>query len=397
MRLHEAETGKVIKSVQPPRNDVAQRIHWDIPNYAGKKGYLEVVDRNNGHSYAWVAVGRFSPEVVPMPAVIPSQIDLRQKSAAELAAQLKIEKLEQPLEDLFLDESANELSRAAAVKALMALNPAKHASEVGKMLANPAEPEKLREECAKTLGETKLPDADAIIVAAIATAPQGLQSQLALTLASKTEGAEALLIAAETGKASRQLFQDKILRDRLAASKPKDYSQRIDVLTQGLPTANAERQKLIDERAAAFSANTASLGMGMQVFKKNCIVCHQLDREGATVGPQLDGVGNRGADRLIEDILDPSRNVDPAFRVTLFTTKDGDVESGLFRREEGEMVVYADTTGKEHSLPKAQIAERRQSQLSLMPDNFGQVIKPKDFNDLIAYLLSKGHKDEAKK
>jgi putative heme-binding domain-containing protein len=277
------------------------------------------------------------------------------------------------------------------------LNPAKHASEVGRVLANPSEPEKLREECAKTLGETKLPESDAIIVAAIATAPQGLQAQLALTLASKTDGAEALLAAAEHGKASRQLFQDKVLKDRLAASNPHNYAERIETLTKGLPAANAERQKLIDERAAAFNAGTASLGMGMQVFKKNCIVCHQLDREGATVGPQLDGVGNRGADRIIEDILDPSRNVDPAFRVTLFTTKDGDVESGLFRREEGEMVVYADSTGKEHSLPKSQIAERRQSMLSLMPDNFGQVIPAKDFNNLVAYLLSKGHKDEAKK
>jgi putative heme-binding domain-containing protein len=137
--------------------------------------------------------------------------------------------------------------------------------------------------------------------------------------------------------------------------------------------------------------------MGMQAFKKNCIVCHQLDGEGATVGPQLDGIGNRGADRIIEDILDPSRNVDPAFRVTLFTTKDGDTESGLFRREEGQMVIYADTSGKEHSLAKSEVVERRQSALSLMPDNFGQIIKPEDFNNLIAYLLSKNGKIASKK
>ena len=34
--------------------------------------------------------------------------------------------------------------------------------------------------------------------------------------------------------------------------------------------------------------------------------------------------------------------VDPAFRVTLLTLKDGDVESGLIRREEGEIVVVAE-------------------------------------------------------
>jgi putative heme-binding domain-containing protein len=397
VRLHEAGTDKVIKSVQPPRNDTAQRITWDIPNYAGKKGYIEVVDRNRGHSYAWLAAGQFSPEVVPMPSVIPNQIDTRQKSAAELAAQLKVASLEKPLDELFVDDSANEASRAAAAKALMVLNPTAHAGDVAKVVQNPAEPQKLREECAKVLGESKSADVDTVIVGALATAPQSLQVQLALTLVSKADGAEALLAAVETGKASRQLLQDKVIKDRLLASNPKNGTARIETLTRGLPTQDAERQKLIDERAAAFNAKDATIGMGMQVFKKNCIACHQLDGEGALIGPQLDGIGNRGADRIIEDILDPSRNVDPAFRVTLFTTKDGDTESGLFRREEGQMVIYADSTGKEHSLAKTEIGERRQSALSLMPDNFGQVIKTEDFNNLIAYLLSKNGKIASKK
>jgi putative heme-binding domain-containing protein len=127
------------------------------------------------------------------------------------------------------------------------------------------------------------------------------------------------------------------------------------------------------------------------------MICHSLDGQGATIGPQLDGVGGRGADRLVEDILDPSRNVDPAFRVTLFTMNDGDVQTGLLRREEGEMIVVAEPTGKERSIPKTGIASRRQSQLSLMPDNFSQLISTNDFNDLIAYLLSKNTKASASK
>ena len=121
-------------------------------------------------------------------------------------------------------------------------------------------------------------------------------------------------------------------------------------------------------------------------------MCHSIDGQGATIGPQLDGAGNRGAERLIEDILDPSRNVDPAFRVTLLTLKNGEVESGLIRREEGETVVVADVTGKERSIPKSEIASRRESTLSLMPDNLSDVIKPEDFNHLLAFLLTKGSK-----
>ena len=149
---------------------------------------------------------------------------------------------------------------------------------------------------------------------------------------------------------------------------------------------------MINQRLARFNQTESSALFGAQVFKQTCAVCHLIGGQGMTIGPQLDGAGNRGAERLIEDILDPSRNVDPAFRVTLFTLKNGEVESGLIRREEGETVVVADGTGKEHSIPKSQITERRQSALSLMPENLADTIKSEDFNHLIAYLLSTGSK-----
>jgi len=125
------------------------------------------------------------------------------------------------------------------------------------------------------------------------------------------------------------------------------------------------------------------------VFIKNCAPCHRLESQGSVVGPQLDGIGQRGAERLCEDILDPNRNVDRAFRSSLLTLKDGDVVSGLFRREEGELLVLADGTGKEITVPKAQVTERRESEVSLMPENFGEILTSADFNDLMAFLMSK--------
>jgi putative heme-binding domain-containing protein len=192
------------------------------------------------------------------------------------------------------------------------------------------------------------------------------------------------------------LLQDRNVKDRLSASKPADLQQRIAQLTKGLPPADAERQKIIDQRAAAFNLQEASAASGAEIFKKNCMVCHSIAGQGASIGPNLDGIGNRGVPRVVEDILDPSRNVDRAFRVTLFTLKDGDVQSGLFRREDGEMVIIAQPTGQETSIPKKDIVARRESELSLMPDNFAQVLAPKDFNDLLAFLVSKGAKNAGK-
>ena len=108
------------------------------------------------------------------------------------------------------------------------------------------------------------------------------------------------------------------------------------------------------------------------------------------IGPQLDGIGGRGLERILEDVLDPNRNVDINFRTHIIVLKEGDVVSGQARREEGELLVIADSTGKEISIPKKGIESRRESETSLMPANFGDIIPEKEFQDLMAFLLSKG-------
>jgi hypothetical protein len=81
----------------------------------------------------------------------------------------------------------------------------------------------------------------------------------------------------------------------------------------------------------------------------------------------------------------------------LLILQDGDVQTGLFRREEGQMLVLAESTGKEISVPKAGVKERRESETSLMPDNLADIVPPDDFNDLLAFLLAHGVKPAGEK
>jgi putative heme-binding domain-containing protein len=389
VRLRDAVTQKILVQTPPPRNDIAQPIHWDLALNASKHGYLEIVDGDNGSAYAWLAVGRFNPAVITVPVVAPNQIDKRLLAAAELAGTLRLAKLEPRMANLLNDQNMDAATRGAAAKALAMINPESNLTALSNILGNAEEPFKLREQVAATLGELNSPSAQAVLVDQLRTAPASLETQLGLALSANTQGAEALLLAVSDGKASARLLQNRNIRDRLAAAKPANLSERLEKLTANLTRANDERQKRIEERRAAFFPGTAQPARGAEVFKQNCAVCHSLDSQGALIGPQLDGVGGRGADRIIEDILDPSRNVDRAFRTTLFILKDGDVQSGLFRRDEGEMVVVADSTGKEFSLPKSSIKERRESETSLMPDNFADVLTAEDFNHLLGFLLAK--------
>ena len=59
--------------------------------------------------------------------------------------------------------------------------------------------------------------------------------------------------------------------------------------------------------------------------------------------------------------------------------------------------LLAEATGKEVSVPKQKVEEKKQSESSLMPDNFGDLLSHEDFNNLMAFLLSKGSKTTAQK
>ena len=210
---------------------------------------------------------------------------------------------------------------------------------------------------------------------------------LAVALAATTDGAELLLDAIEKGKATPRLLQDPTVLERLRAASPQDGTERITTITAQMPPADEAIRRLVTQRVAGFPKAKAGAESGLAVFKKSCVACHKLGNEGAKIGPQLDGIGQRGPERLLEDILDPNRHLDAAFRATNLVTKNGLVVVGLRLREEGQVVVLADIQGKEVRIPIGDIEESQLSNASPMPANFGEQIPEADLYHLVAFLL----------
>jgi len=392
VRLLDASTHETLIKVGPPRNDEAQRVAWDLSQFAGRQGVLQLVDGHDDDGYAWLAAGRFEPAVVTMPDFIPNSASQRQQNAADLVRTVPLPKMEARMAQLLAAEANTPSARAASARALVALNQQTYLPILANSLADTNQPVVLREKLAFILAELNSPAAREAVLSALGVSPRRSQIKLAQTLAANPAGAEALLAVAESRKLSPQILLDQQVKERLVAAKLPQFKQRYEKLTAGLAPASAEMQKLINSRHAAFNPELASAERGRTVFEKTCAVCHQIDGKGVVIGPQLDGVGNRGLERLIEDVLDPNRNVDPAFHSSNVTLKDDTAITGLLRREEGEVLVFADSTGKEITVPKKEIAERRESELSLMPANFGDVLSVEEFNDLMAFLLAHGAK-----
>ena len=72
VRVVETGTGRELHRAYPPRNNEAVRIGWDLSTAKGRQVQLEVVDGDNGPSFAWLAITRLDPQVVRVESFAPS-------------------------------------------------------------------------------------------------------------------------------------------------------------------------------------------------------------------------------------------------------------------------------------------------------------------------------------
>ncbi len=218
---------------------------------------------------------------------------------------------------------------------------------------------------------------------ALAVAPAAKQTELAQVLSASALGSVKLLEAIETGRAPLDLLRNTLIRQQIGETNP-----RLIALTSVLPDKSEETLSLMKERRAEYDVADRSFDRGKVAFQNYCSVCHRIDGEGGAIGPNLDGVNVRGVDRLIEDILDPSRNVDPAFSVTTIRARGGKTISGIGSRVEGGEIVLTDTTGQLHRVPEAEVIEQVHSRASLMPAALGAQIPASEFPHLLEFLLA---------
>jgi len=213
-----------------------------------------------------------------------------------------------------------------------------------------------------------------------------LRERVVYVLAGSTAGAQLLMDAVREGRLPAQTLAEPTLRERLVAGKPESVRTAVAALAQADSATEVARERRIQAFASRLVARAGSAEQGARVFTANCSACHAVRGQGGQVGPQLDGVGHRAPAELLAKVLAPNRTVAPAFRYETVILKNGDVFTGLYRREQGVSVAFVDREGKEISVPKSQIVERRSSAHTLMPNNFMDVISEADLQHLVAYL-----------
>jgi putative heme-binding domain-containing protein len=210
------------------------------------------------------------------------------------------------------------------------------------------------------------------------------------TLSSRSTYAMALLESVRSGVIPRRDLSVTIARQIQSMSDPKVKAALAEVWGTIRPTSG-EKAPLMAKYKTILTSDrlkAADLSKGRSVFQRNCVSCHKLFDEGASLGPELTGSDRANLDYVLENVLDPSASVPAEYRVSTVATNDGRVLSGMIQQQDDKTLVVR-TTNDRVVLAREDVAELKASNQSMMPEGLFERLSDDEVRDLVAYLATK--------
>ncbi|XZE55263.1 PVC-type heme-binding CxxCH protein [Planctomycetaceae bacterium SH139] len=381
IELVDAASGEVLRTALPPRSDVLQRVEWDCRDLQSREVILRCIDGDAAGAYAWLAFGQVEPNWLE-----PSETVGPLRRALQLVTDYQLRQFLPQLNTLLNGQQLSLRERAKVGRAMAALNRQPLLTILFDSVDDAVSLERLPANWLQAATTELALDVSQELVAWSKQLNASGQRQFTLRLVANRELVAPLLETIDAGAMSAQVLLDKNVADKIEAVITPTQQKLYEQLRQLAEPTDDAVQAAMQEVLAAYSRGAGQVAIGAALFTKHCANCHQLAGVGQVVGPQLDGVGGRGPVRLIEDILQPDRNVDRAFRVTTVLTLDGQVLTGLVRSEDEFHLMMVGNDGKPFQIVKDEIEELRQGTKSLMPGNFHETLKTDELASLIRYL-----------
>ena len=224
----------------------------------------------------------------------------------------------------------------------------------------------------------------------LALLTRGEQSESALShLLSSTSGA--LLLSSALNE--RRLSQETTAFVLRRAATHTD-SQIRDLFERFLPPNQRIARLGATFDVPALLAKRGDSDRGSELFFHaagvTCRKCHSIDSQGGKIGPDLSRIGRqlRPAE-ILDNILTPSKKIDPQYAHWLVATTRGTMNAGLLIRQSDKEVVVRDVEGKDQAIAREHIALMEQQPKSLMPQLLLQDLTAAQAADLMAFLQSR--------
>jgi putative membrane-bound dehydrogenase-like protein len=174
------------------------------------------------------------------------------------------------------------------------------------------------------------------------------------------------------------------------ADFPEEIRQAAAPLLAKLAPDTMRQQARLESLQAALAGGDIQRGNTLFFGAKAiCSTCHTAQGRGGKIGPDLSRIGAIRSPRdLLEAIVYPSASFARGFEPYVITTADGRVHTGIIGREAADAVFLYDSKRDEARIPRGEIDELRQAELSIMPDGLDGQLQPEELADLVAFLRS---------
>ena len=251
-------------------------------------------------------------------------------------------------------------------------------------LVNERQPREVQQAALRTLGRFNDPAVATIVLAAWPSLGPAVRSAASEVLFSRPVWIGALFDAVQRGEISANELDPARLK-LLSSHSDATIRTRAEKLFASL--AIGRREDVVDAYRDVLSL-PGNPQRGKVAFKKICAACHRLEGVGQEIGPNLATVKSRGADAILVNLLDPSREVNPQFVNYVLVTDDGRTLTGMIAAETATSVSLRRAEGAGDTVLRLHIDELRSTGQSLMPDGMEKQLTKAELADLIAYLLN---------
>ena len=138
-----------------------------------------------------------------------------------------------------------------------------------------------------------------------------------------------------------------------------------------------------------------SFANGKQIFEvASCVSCHKLNGVGTQVGPDIAQLDPKTTQLdILRSLLEPSAKIDEKYQTHVFTTKAGNVITGMILEETPARIKVIENPLAKTApvfLDRADIDERAKSPNSIMPKGLLDKLTRDEILDLIAYIAARG-------
>ena len=164
-----------------------------------------------------------------------------------------------------------------------------------------------------------------LLLARFPTFDAAEKSEAVQTLSARVRYARLLTEAIATGAVARQDVPPHLARQlrRVVGVKFADVWGPIDE-RPAEDRAYARYRGMLSDAAVA----RADAINGRSVFRRTCGSCHKLYGEGGAIGPDLTGSNRANLDYVLSNVLNPSGEIQDAYRMAIVTMRDGRTHTG---------------------------------------------------------------------